>query len=53
MRVVGVLLHHAVYLNDKPRLAVLAAFLDWLRGQEGVRVASLREISALLDSNRD
>jgi hypothetical protein len=48
MRVVGVLLHHAVYSQDKSRLEVLAGFLDWLNGQEDVRPASLREAHALL-----
>lgn len=48
MRVVGVLLHHAVYSEDKSRLEALAGFLDWLAGQKDVRPASLREIHALL-----
>jgi hypothetical protein len=48
MRVVGVLLHHAVYSEDKSRLDILAGFLDWLAGQRDVRAASLREIHALL-----
>lgn len=48
MRVVGVLLHHAVYSKDESRLEELAGFLDWLAGQRDVRPASLREIHALL-----
>lgn len=48
MRVVGVLLHHAVYSEDAARREVLAGFLDWLAGEEQVRVCSLREIHALL-----